>query len=109
MNRKSSKIMGLTLGSALALSSVIVAAPSADAAAAGCTVNRYITPPVTHYNTGSASCTELNGGTKMRVVVTCSAISVGYGPWVTSPNKNSVYVCGNTTSGNYPDVGYQTS
>ena len=108
MTRLFTRTVGAVLGAALLLSGIAAMAPTAEAAAGGCTVNRYPTPPSIRPNTGSASCVVLNHGSRVRVVVTCSAVTVGRGPWVTAPHKNSVFVCSSLGAGNYPFVDYQT-
>jgi hypothetical protein len=108
MTRLLTRGVGAVLGTALLVSGIAAVAPTAEAAAAGCTVNRYPTPPSIRPNTGSASCMVLNNGSRVRVVVTCSAVTIGRGPWVSTRNRNSVFVCSSLGSGNYPFVDFQT-
>ena len=109
MIRLSSRSGGLAVSAALALSSIAVVAPAASASASGCQVGRFATPPSVVYNTGFALCHSLTSGSKVRVVVTCNAFTVGRGPWVTKAGAHSTYVCGSVDSAdNYPTVDFQT-
>lgn len=82
-------VIGLTAGTAG------VATP-AFAAASGCGVWRWTTPPSTTYNTGGATCASLTNGSQVRVVVHCgnTIFPPRYGAWVSRPNTYSSVNCG---------------
>jgi len=102
----------LVSGGAVALlvlsGSVVGTAMPANAAAAGCTVGRYMTPPTKIYNGGVAQCEILNGGTRVRAAVHCRGFGTYwvYGPWVSRPNTLSKGICRSLQDDAY-EVDYQ--
>ena len=110
-----SKIRGLVVAGAVALSAVslpVIVAETAQASGTGCGVWRWNAYPAsqgsTHiYNVGGALCTSLTNGTRVRVRVRCDNRSTWYyGSWVTKPNTYSSYNCGWGTA---TTVDYQLS
>ena len=99
-------LLGILFTAMLAAGSAVAGSP-AYAAASGCGVWRWTTPPSTTYNTGGATCASLTNGSQVRVVVYCgtTAFPPHYGPWVSTPNTYSKYICDGSEA---VSVGYQT-